>query len=61
MSAYAIAVGRFYADLAERLAEEKVFVSVRGGSVRVSPHLYNTEEDVERLFSVLAKMLRRQA
>lgn len=42
-------------DLAARLAAEGVFVSVRGGSIRVSPHLYNTEEDVERLFAALAK------
>ncbi len=44
-------------DLATRLAAEGVFVSVRGGSVRVSPHLYNTEEDVERLFAALEKAL----
>ncbi len=42
-------------DLAARLAAENVFVSVRGGSVRVSPHLYNTERDVERLFEVLER------
>jgi selenocysteine lyase/cysteine desulfurase len=41
-------------DLAARLAERGVFVSVRGESVRVSPHLYNTAEDVERLFGALA-------
>jgi selenocysteine lyase/cysteine desulfurase len=45
-------------DLAARLAAEGIFVSVRGESVRISPHLYNTEEDVERLFSVLEKVLR---
>jgi selenocysteine lyase/cysteine desulfurase len=44
-------------DLATRLAAEGVFVSVRGGSVRVSPHLYNTEEDVGRLFAALEKAL----
>jgi selenocysteine lyase/cysteine desulfurase len=44
-------------DLAARLAEEKVFVSVRGESVRVSPHLYNTERDVRRLFEVLEGVL----
>lgn len=44
-------------DLAERLAAEKVFVSVRGESVRVSPHLYNTEEDVRRLFAVVAQVV----
>lgn len=45
-------------DLAARLAAEGVFVSVRGESVRISPHLYNTEEDVERLFAGLEKALR---
>ncbi len=44
-------------DLAARLAAENVFVSVRGESVRVSPHLYNTEEDVDQLFEVLAGVL----
>ncbi len=44
-------------DLAERLAAGDVFVSVRAGSVRVSPHLYNTEEDVERLFAVLEEVM----
>src|SRR5918995_60864 len=33
-------------DLSTRLVEENVFVSVRGHSLRVSPHLYNTERDV---------------
>ena len=45
-------------DLAARLASENVFVSVRGGSLRVSPHLYNTERDVERLFDSLDRHLR---
>jgi selenocysteine lyase/cysteine desulfurase len=44
-------------DLAARLAKERVFVSVRGESVRVSPHLYNTERDVGRLFEVLEGVL----
>ncbi len=39
--------------LAERLAAARVFVSVRGDSLRVTPHLYNTAADVERLFAVL--------
>jgi selenocysteine lyase/cysteine desulfurase len=43
--------------LAARLSEEKVFVSVRGESVRVSPHLYNTEKDVERFFEVLDRAI----
>jgi selenocysteine lyase/cysteine desulfurase len=44
-------------DLAARLARERVFVSVRGESVRVSPHLYNTERDVRRLFEVIEGVL----
>ena len=44
-------------DLAARLAGEKVFVSVRGESVRVSPHVYNTGKDVERLFAVLDQVI----
>jgi selenocysteine lyase/cysteine desulfurase len=44
-------------DLAARLAAEGVFVSVRGESMRVSPHLYNTERDVNQLFEVLGRVL----
>jgi selenocysteine lyase/cysteine desulfurase len=44
-------------DLAARLSRENVFVSVRGESVRVSPHLYNTERDVERFFDVLERAI----
>jgi selenocysteine lyase/cysteine desulfurase len=40
--------------LPERLADANVFVSVRGDSLRVTPHLYNNEADIERLFRVLA-------
>lgn len=44
--------------LAERLARANVFVSVRGGqSLRITPHVYNTQRDVDRLFEVLAAAL----
>ena len=43
-------------DLATRLMRHDVFVSVRGPSVRISPHLYNTEEDIERFFDVLEQI-----
>jgi selenocysteine lyase/cysteine desulfurase len=42
--------------LARRLTAHNVFVSVRGESVRVSPHLYNTEGDIDRLFAVLGRI-----
>ena len=44
-------------DLARRLMDHNVFVSVRGESVRVAPNLYNTEEDVDRFFDVLAQVV----
>jgi selenocysteine lyase/cysteine desulfurase len=40
-------------ELPARLAANKVHVSVRGEAMRVTPHLWNTDEDVERLFEVL--------
>jgi selenocysteine lyase/cysteine desulfurase len=39
--------------LPEKLAAAKVYVSVRGSSLRVTPHLYNSDEDVARLLEVL--------
>ncbi len=42
----------------ETLAKEKVFVSIRGNSLRITPHLYNTDEDIDRLFGVLETFLR---
>jgi selenocysteine lyase/cysteine desulfurase len=41
------------AELPEILAGQKVYVSVRGSSVRVAPHVYNSATDSERLISVL--------
>lgn len=43
--------------LLETLAEERVFVSVRGASMRVTPHVYNHDEDVDRLFGALERVL----
>jgi selenocysteine lyase/cysteine desulfurase len=43
-------------DLATQLTTHNVYVSVRGPSVRVSPHLYNTESDVYQLFDVLERV-----
>jgi selenocysteine lyase/cysteine desulfurase len=40
-------------DLGDRLSEAQVFVSRRGDSIRVAPHLHNTAEDVDRLLTVL--------
>ncbi len=45
-------------DLPQRLAAAKVYVSVRGRAMRVTPHLWTTDEDVEKLFTVLTSALR---
>jgi len=43
-------------ELPEMLAREKVFVSVRGSSIRVTPHVYNTVDDCERLVACLRRI-----
>ncbi len=37
----------------KKLAAKKVYLSLRSSSMRVSPHLYNTREDVNALIEVL--------
>ena len=44
------------AGLAERLAASRVYVSVRGDAIRVSPNVYNDEDDAARLVSVLREL-----
>jgi len=39
--------------LTERLAQRNVHVSLRGASLRVTPHLYNDEADAEALIAAL--------
>src|ERR1700747_3062353 len=39
--------------LPKRLAAANVYVSVRGQPMRVTPHVWNTDDDVEKLFAVL--------
>lgn len=43
-------------ELTHALAREKVYVSVRGTSMRVTPHAYNTEEDCDRLIACLRRI-----
>ena len=41
-------------ELPQRLAADRVYVSVRGrGALRVTPHLYNTEADSDRLIRAI--------
>ncbi|HEX9925700.1 MAG TPA: aminotransferase class V-fold PLP-dependent enzyme, partial [Anaerolineae bacterium] len=43
--------GGLPAELSQRLAAENIFVSIRGDSIRVAPHVYNDPADVERFFA----------
>ncbi len=40
-------------DVAGALARQQVYVSVRGRSLRITPHLYNTEADCRRLIAAV--------
>jgi selenocysteine lyase/cysteine desulfurase len=40
-------------ELYEKLRAENVITSLREGKIRVSPYLYNTEQDVDRLVRVI--------
>jgi len=40
-------------ELSRRLVTEKISISVRDGKLRISPHAYNTLEEIDRLLAVV--------
>ncbi|MGB5986829.1 MAG: aminotransferase class V-fold PLP-dependent enzyme [Desulfobacterales bacterium] len=46
--------GGFKPDLPAQLAAQKVMVGVRGEAIRIAPHLYTSDADMQRLFRVMA-------
>jgi selenocysteine lyase/cysteine desulfurase len=44
--------------LIERLAAEHIYVAPRIGRMRISPHVYNDEEDVDRFVSAFRRLVR---
>jgi selenocysteine lyase/cysteine desulfurase len=40
-------------ELYQKLVKEKIITSLREGNIRVSPHLYNTERDIDRLIAAI--------
>ena len=44
------------ARLIERLAAEQIYVAPRVGRVRISPHVYNDEEDIDRFVATFRRL-----
>lgn len=44
--------------LQQHLNEHNIYVSVRGSAVRISPHVYNDEQDIAMLYDVLTNITR---
>jgi len=42
--------------LIERLAAERIYVAPRIGRVRISPHVYNDEEDIDRFVASFRRL-----
>jgi len=40
-------------ELSASLAAQKIYVSVRGSSMRITPHLYTSKADIDRLIGAL--------
>ncbi len=51
--------GMLPTSIAADLAKRGVYVSVRGTSMRITPHVYNTDDDVQHLFDALEIILSR--
>lgn len=47
------------AALPETLLEKKIYVSVRGNAVRIAPHLYNSDEDLDRFLQTLRSVIQK--
>jgi len=45
-------------NVKDKLKEEGILVNVRGGAIRVSPHFYNTEYEVLRLFDAIDRVVK---
>jgi len=44
-------------EIAEKLFEKNIVVNYRGGGLRVSPHFYNTEDEILKLFEAMDEIL----
>ncbi|MEM0385180.1 MAG: aminotransferase class V-fold PLP-dependent enzyme [Nitrososphaeria archaeon] len=46
-----------YDRAVEELAKEKIIVSKRMNALRISPHIYNTEEEIEKIVQSIRRMI----
>lgn len=46
--------------LMENLSREKIVVAIRNGMLRLSPHFYNTEQEVDHSVSIISDLLRKK-
>jgi len=44
-------------EISEKLLKSSIVVNYRGGGLRVSPHFYNTEAEILKLFKALDEIL----
>ncbi len=44
-------------DLLSKLSEKNIYLSERGGTIRITPHLWNTQEDFEKFIYELKKLI----
>jgi selenocysteine lyase/cysteine desulfurase len=49
--------GDVLGSLIPRLAKEQIYVASRLGRMRVSPHVYNDEADVDRFVAAMKRVL----
>jgi selenocysteine lyase/cysteine desulfurase len=42
-------------DVAQKLGKRGIVISARSHGIRVSPHFYNTEEEIEKLVNAVKK------
>ncbi len=47
----------FRNDLLSKLSEKNIHLSERGGTIRITPHLWNTQEDFEKFIYELKKLI----
>jgi len=45
-------------NVKDKLKEEGILVNVRGGAIRISPHFYNAEYEVLRLFDAIDRVVK---